>query len=235
MHHYTLALVGLVSLFGAGCSRVSPSSMLQPLSSAQSERVQSAANEAVFSHRVAFPESWTRPTEVHPQQLHYAYQISQEAGFAFVEQRNSNQPLIPKDGTPFMDPISFAGLLFTADQGKTWGISFSIPTSTLKDEWGPVHLNPIGMFWADKRYALDLLDDRGAGSGEGNVIRFWTKDGRTWERDPHCYYYVSADSYPHNQLPFEAPEADFDPPAPITELKTIACPAYADQLNGSSS
>ena len=101
--------------------------------------------------------------------------------FQFIKQPNLNTPL----SIPSSD-IKYKGALYSRDNGSSWNDFFVIDNP--KDYKGnEVKYNPVGMFVKDNKLYLDISDDRGAGSGEGNLLRYSTEDGKIWIRDS-CLY-----------------------------------------------
>lgn len=259
-----VALVTPLALFGAGCAKTevphqtssaaAPQTMATSSTSVSSSTEASApqvpelsAEDAAWITKnikagselvsVGRPASWHIPAPIVPAQFHIAYQMTYpDSAFGFVQQLNANHALLNDDGTLYQGPVSFAGVVFTSDRGQTWQRVFRIPTSGLIDAYdgSSVRLNPVGMFLHQGRYALDLIDDHGAGSGEGNLVRFWTTDGRTWARDPQCYYFIAEQYYDPNP----AMRSAYDPPGgndPILQDQKILpekCPSYMLKLTG---
>ncbi len=101
--------------------------------------------------------------------------------FQFISQPNLNIPLSISSSD-----IKYKGVLYSKDNGSSWNDLFVIDNP--KDYKGnEVKYNPVGMFVKDNKLYLDISDDRGAGSGEGNLLRYSTEDGKIWTRDS-CLY-----------------------------------------------
>jgi len=159
---------------------------------------------------IGFSSEWILPAEIKPIQFQNAYRLYESVYFGIIQQPNSNIYLPDAEGRQ-TEPVEFAGIIFTQDNGKTWSNFFEIKNE-YADDSGPVHLNPVGMFWYEGRYYVDLADDRGAGSGEGNLLRYWTSDAQNWTRETECYYFNPDTYYNHDPAarPADA-KGGFDP------------------------
>jgi hypothetical protein len=238
--------IGSLFIFGAGCNRraepvktevpviepvaAEPES-LPELTDEDSSWIQKNIEAGTIPVGIRFSNTWSIPNGVRLSQLqNHVYQLAEGTAFAFVNQRNGNTVLYrDANGELDTDPVSFAGVLFTKDNGKTWGRSFTIPTSTLMDASGtPVRLNAVGL-WYDKKgsYVLDIEDGRGVGVGEGNLIRFRTADGRTWIKDAGCYYFIPKSYY---NKPNGAGSSSSLNPNPNMKLMQYECPDYLDRM-----
>ncbi|PIQ77197.1 hypothetical protein COV82_05925 [Candidatus Peregrinibacteria bacterium CG11_big_fil_rev_8_21_14_0_20_46_8] len=106
--------------------------------------------------------------------------------YAMIRQPNLNWNIeVPRNATPW------AGILRSTDLGKTWHKFFTVKNPDDPAQPGQkMKFNPVGIFTADNAIFVDIADDRGAGSGEGNLVRFVTEDdGATWER-AGCFYLI---------------------------------------------
>lgn len=150
------------------------------------------------------------PKDVYPPQLQDTYQWGSII-FVFAvqpvgDEQRAEIEQYAGSGHTWAD---WSGVLASADRGKTWEKFFSTPVAhpdTIPDgEWCRWRYSPIGLFLAQNgRLLLDLKDYYlcGAGSGEGNFIRFATADnGRTWTWNaclyfiPEAYYRYPAGDY----------------------------------------
>ncbi len=173
------------------------------------------------------------PGGIVPAQFHTVYTLTASTFFGVIQRSNMNTPLPSDNGFYYLLPVSFAGLVVSLDSGQTWKQAFSLPTSTLRSEAGDeVRANVVGFFLQNGRYTVDIADDNGGGSGEGNLIRFSSVDGSRWVREPRCYYLVPEGYYSdvvqldlHPELRGTLP-----PLRKSMNLKTQVCPAYAKQL-----
>ena len=103
--------------------------------------------------------------------------------FQFIRQPNSNTPLSISSSD-----IKYKGVLYSKDNGSSWSDFFVIDNPTDYND-NEVKYNPVGMFMKNNKLYLDISDDRGAGSGEGNLLRYYTEDGEIWTRDS-CLYLI---------------------------------------------
>lgn len=240
-----ICVAGLI-LIGAGCARkneptpvyVPPqdappvSVPLRDVTDEDVNWIQMNAEGATIPRPTGFSSSWVMPEGIRlGQVVRHAYLLTEETAFVAVDQSNANMPLRNSEGGDVdTDPVSFAGLIFTKDGGKTWARSFSIPTSSVSDDSGPVHANVVGVWFDGEQdaYVLDVADDRGAGSGEGNLMRFRTVNGKEWIRDSLCFSFVPESYYiEYGSGPLWSLEINKDVTA-----KPIDCPPYADSLMG---
>ena len=122
------------------------------------------------------------PNYVFPEQKGETYKLENYI-FQFIRQPNLNTPLSISNSD-----IKYKGVLYSKDNGLSWSDLFIIdnPINYNGDE---VKYNPVGMFVNNNKLYLDISDDRGAGSGEGNLLRYYTEDGEIWTRDT-CLYLI---------------------------------------------
>jgi len=122
------------------------------------------------------------PDYVYPEQKGETYRLRNYV-FQFVMQRNLNISL------PILDnDIKWAGVLVSKDNGLSWN-DFFVTDNPIDHKGNEVKYNPVGMFVNNNKLYLDISDDRGAGSGEGNLLRYYTEDGKTWVRED-CFYLI---------------------------------------------
>lgn len=181
--------------------------------------------EGTIPHPMNIPTNWALPDGVFGPQMRNGYRLTDDAAFALVERRNSNKPLFDDVGNIWYGTTTFAGVLFTPDQGQTWKKSFEIPAHLGACEDRET-FNPVGFFWERGRFYLDIADDCGAGSGEGNTIRYSTIDGSTWKRES-CYYFIPEAYYapwPTNGDGTYAPANGLREVQTPHQLKKQACP-----------
>lgn len=117
---------------------------------------------------------------------------------ALVMQPNVNYNIpFGKPNMPIED-IKWAGILVSLDEGRTWQKYFTInnpKNEKAHNAAGVIVFNPVDIFTADKKLFIDIVDDIGTGSGEGNLVRFQSSDGGiTWQK-ARCYYFVPEDYY----------------------------------------
>jgi len=151
------------------------------------ETIRTLAAGGMRLTQVEEPEGWQVPEGLDPRRMTVGAQATPDVAFAFVQQPSMNIPLHGVNRNTF-EQFAYTGVLFTRDGGKTWRSAFSVPP--VMDESGIfVAYNPIGMQAKGGVYLLDVLDAAGAGSGEGQLVRFSTTDGRFWTR-VGCFYMV---------------------------------------------
>ncbi len=59
-----------------------------------------------------------------------------------------------------------------------------------------IKYNPIGVFEQDGDIYIDIVNDRGAGSGEGQLVRLVSSDGGVRWQKAGCYYYTPEKYFP---------------------------------------
>ncbi len=154
--------------------------------------IQRLAEESVIPQPTGPRSEWKIPEGVDVAQMRNGYGLTDDTAFAFVERPTMNKPLVDDQGTAWHGTTTFVGLLFTSDRGQVWRRSFEIPT--LNRCSGRETFNPVGLFSEGKKYYLDIADDCGAGSGEGNMIRYASTNGADWKQES-CYYFVPEKYY----------------------------------------
>lgn len=109
------------------------------------------------------------------------------------------------------------GVLIGEYGGEKWNKWFQIIDPVDPATKQAVKVNPVGIFMKGTAVYLDVVDDRGAGSGEGNLTRLQTKDGgKTWKTEG-CYYYVPEQYHPSGDL------QDMERIAPYSLKKSKGC------------
>ena len=103
--------------------------------------------------------------------------------FQFIKQPNLNTPLSISSSD-----IKWKGVLYSKDSGLSWN-DFFVIDNPIDCDGNEVKYNPAGMFVDNNKLYLDISDDRGAGSGEGNLLRYYTEDGKIWTRDSCLYLF----------------------------------------------
>ncbi len=154
--------------------------------------IQRLAQESVVPQSTGPRSEWKIPEGVDVAQMRNGYGLTDDSAFAFVERPTMNKPLVNDQGAAWHGTTTFVGLLFTPDRGQVWRRSFEIPK--LNRCSGRETFNPVGLFSEGKKYYLDIADDCGAGSGEGNMIRYVSTNGADWKQDS-CYYFVPEKYY----------------------------------------
>ncbi len=181
--------------------------------------------------------SWSVPDGIDPMQMSQGVSLAEGVAFAFVEQPNLWNPLWHASGeSAFGKPgdawtaVNFAGVLFTRDGGTTWSQTFSIPpvAGTARQDGDLTPFNPMGMFLENGSIWLDVVDDGGAGSGEGIDVRYSSTDGAAWKRTG-CYYFNPDVYFDVSKLTGTYTHYGFVPIFPHA-LEAVRCPAYAASL-----
>ncbi len=203
------------------------------------ERVEFNAKGGMLPQLIGRSFEWSLPAGVDAAQFRTAYRLKFNVLFGVVQQGNTGLMFTNEDGSLYQGPASFVGLIASFDEGDTWKVSLPLPTSTLQAGESPVRLNVVGLGFDEKRqgYVADVADDRGAGSGEGILMRFFSRDAQTWTRDAACYYllperYYTSDSYPHEPATTtsETQPTIGELKRPF-ELRTTDCPTYVQGLD----
>lgn len=98
--------------------------------------------------------------------------------FVQIKQRNRNFSVYPQE-----DELAWAGILVSIDNGESWQKYFSVFD-------GDIIHNVISLFTKDSILYIDVADALGAGSSEGNLTRFSSKNGgQSWSME-ECYYLI---------------------------------------------
>lgn len=118
------------------------------LSACDLETVQKSLQESNFKN-------------IHPDQVTDCYTI-EDMTFAFVSQPNTWTALIDVREWEKEGNQAWSGLVFQRAQ-EPMRIFFQIPENDY---------NPVGLYLQSEALILDVADDSGAGSGEGNLLRF---------------------------------------------------------------
>jgi hypothetical protein len=123
---------------------------------------------------------------LHSEQI-TAYFTIGDLSFAFVSQPNSWTPLLEVRDWEKEGNTAWSGLLVKHIKGP-WEILFEIPEEDF---------NPLALRVEDEALVLDIVDDSGAGSGEGTLLRYaYPFDGFTeenlykWMKQKCDGYYV---------------------------------------------
>lgn len=104
-----------------------------------------------------------------------------DVSFAILLQPNQNTPL------PLFKEGDMYGILARRGAGvPEYFLRYSRPEEGER----PIRMNPVDLFLEHGQLIVSLVDDRGAGSGEGNLLRLASADGGwTWGTDG-CFSYV---------------------------------------------
>jgi|GEM_PF-3066054 hypothetical protein len=258
-----LKKLSLVSLFtimltGAGCATSLPTTApvpqnpalkpvtIVPLNADDQKAIKDFVASGSPLVRILPASDWVIPDGIDPAQVEFGSAIqSPEIVFGYVEQPNSSIPLWHASGSSAFGAagqadwasVNFAGVIFSRDSGKTWREAFSIPIYPFDQTYtaeGFRPFNPVGMFTENNLLWLDIVDDGGAGSGEGVLVRYSSPDGVKWTRTNDCLYFVpesyfelsdpagpywAATIRPHNLAKYSASDSLHQ-----------ACPGYVSQL-----
>lgn len=131
------------------------------------------------------------PTDVYPTQVGDEVTIN-NIKYLYILQPNMNYDI----AIPYDDEVKFAGILSSTD-GKTWQKFFTINDPFVEEAYNKVEVthNVQRMYSSNGQLTIDLIDSRGAGSGEGNLTRLISKDGKSWAKTG-CYYYAGSQGGP---------------------------------------
>lgn len=98
---------------------------------------------------------------LHPEQITGYFSLG-DLSFAFVSQPNSWTPLLEVREWEKEGNTAWSGVLVKQIKGP-WEILFVIPEEDF---------NPLALRLRDQDLLLDVVDDSGAGSGEGQLLRY---------------------------------------------------------------
>jgi len=176
----------LIILLAVGCdSKPSPSKQAQNQTTETQSNKDSIRNlpDDIFPGQIgSFYDSYLYPS---------TYMVNGNV-YALVLEPSVNYNLPALKGKEIM----WHGVLRSQDNGKTWVKFFSIvDPSDLKNKGQKIKYNPAAVFLEEDKIYVDIVNTLGAGSGEGQLIRFATNDeGKTWQRN-ECYYFVPEQYY----------------------------------------
>lgn len=133
----------------------------------------------------------TFPTDVLSAQIKSAY-IVNNSTYMLVYEPNTNYDFPDLQGKT----IEWHGVLRSKANTEPWVKFFTITDPPDSSQQGQkIKYNPVGVFSDDKAVYVDIANDRGAGSGEGQLVRFMsTDDGQTWQQ-AGCYYFIPEQYY----------------------------------------
>lgn len=137
------------------------------------------------------------PEDVIPGQIDEVYEA---AGVRYAMARMTNMNF-PVEGLRGQTP-KWHGVLSSTDQGRTWTEFFSIqnPPDPSGDAPQGIIYNPVAVFAEDKTVYVDIANTNGAGSGEGQLIRFASSDGGTTWKRTSCLYLIYEQYHVSGQL-----------------------------------
>jgi hypothetical protein len=131
------------------------------------------------------------PADVLPEQIWSKYSVDGNI-YAYVIQNNANYHI------PALTDkvIKWHGVLRSKDNGQSWEKFFTVSNPKDPDTGNEIKYNPVGGFFENSKMYIDIANDQGAGSGEGQLIRFSTSDdGEKWVQEG-CYYFIPERYYP---------------------------------------
>lgn len=123
--------------------------------------------------------------QISPEQITACRKLGDKS-FAFVTQPNSWNVLQEVRDWEAEGNTAWSGLLYK-EEGSEWEVFFEIPEEDF---------NPLNLFLRDEDLVLDIVDDSGAGSGEGTLLRyaypFASLDDHSgaWTKEKCDEYYV---------------------------------------------
>ena len=101
------------------------------------------------------------PEKLNPNQITACRKLG-DMSYAFVMQPNTWNALIEVRDWEAEGNSAWAGLL-SKEEGSEWEVFFKIPEEDF---------NPVNLFITEESLVLDIVDDSGAGSGEGKLLRY---------------------------------------------------------------
>jgi hypothetical protein len=136
------------------------------------------------------------PEDVLPEQIKNRYLI-QNSLYVFALQPNANNYLPSLNNRKML----WHGVLKSKDEGKIWSKFFIIlDPNDPAEKNRKIKYNPVGVFAEKESIYVDIANDRGAGSGEGQLLRFKTTDeGKTWQK-VGCFYFIPENYYLQNDM-----------------------------------
>lgn len=156
------------------------------------------------------------PNDVLGSQILTSYEVHGDM-YALVFQPNSNWDLGDLNGREGL----WHGVMQSKGGTQPWTKFFTITDPVdLTGSSSQLKYNPAGVYYENGELFVDIVNDRGAGSGEGQLIRFVSNDlGQTWARRG-CFYFVPEQYYA--QIGGETMLNTFDPIS-LTELNQNEC------------
>ena len=194
---------GCVSTQFAASDQKSSYSVIQDIATGQIKNLP----PDVFPEQIgSFYDSFLYPSTYSVGNNLYTLALEPSANYALLALRELGKPVV------------WHGILQSQDQGKTWTKFFTVIDLADSDQVEQtIKYNPVGVFSEDNKLFVDIVNDLGAGSGEGQLIRFSTSDsGKTWEQDS-CYYFIPEKYYVDN------PNGKITQIDPHQLEKTIGC------------
>ncbi|MBD3362837.1 hypothetical protein GF362_03900 [Candidatus Dojkabacteria bacterium] len=119
---------------------------------------------------------FTLDEDIHPDQLKEVYKLG-ELYITLTQKPSVNIPINAPNAT-------YSGLLIGDNIDKLWEKLLLIQDSNETDK-----NNPYALWLEDNKLFLTIVDQNGAGSGEGILKLYSTIDGKTWIKQD-CNYYV---------------------------------------------
>jgi hypothetical protein len=134
------------------------------------------------------------PSDILPKQLGVVFTVG-NTRYQLVQIPSMNVYLPGLSETLSNEEIAklWHGVLILRPGSSEWEKFYTI--AHLTDADGPLKFNPVGVFEQNSALYIDIVDNRGAGSGEGNLVRLTTTDGgKTWKQTG-CYYFTPEKYY----------------------------------------
>ncbi len=135
------------------------------------------------------------PKEIHPEQAQpgSVWQLG-DILFFLAKQQSSN---VHFEALNYGE-ADFFGVLVSVDDGSSWQVFYRLRNPDIVD--GAQRLvNVVGLSVSKHHLFLDVIDDNGAGSGEGHLSRFRTHNGgKRWVRTACTYFmpdYYNAENF----------------------------------------
>ncbi|MDD4902309.1 MAG: hypothetical protein PHE24_04175 [Patescibacteria group bacterium] len=171
-----LIILALFSLALSGCSLFPPNEQKSSISA----QINQALNAGAAIKEIANP-NLKIPADINAGQIAKYFQIGNVL-FALVLRNSMNVVLSTPSGfTP-----SFAGILIAKQGDKQW-----IKLTEIKDSKVTDKNNPYYLLVDNKKLLLTVVDQNGAGSGEGMMKVFAWSAANDWQL-AGCYYFGSS-------------------------------------------
>ena len=130
--------------------------------------------------------SFTLPTDIHEAQIDNYYLLGDV--FVALVRRSSMNVYFLQDLPAGFD-ASFAGMIAADNNTRKWEKILTIRDSNATDKNNPYAIWTDGGYKTPQRYLfLTVVDQNGAGSGEGIMKLLTSTDAKTWIQE-QCYYF----------------------------------------------
>lgn len=129
--------------------------------------------------------SFPLPTDIHEAQIDNYYLLG-DVFVALVRRSSINVYL---EGLPAGFDASFAGIIAADNNSGKWEKILTIRDSNTTDKNNPYAIWTDGGYKTSQRYLfLTVVDQNGAGSGEGIMKLLTSSDAKEWTQE-QCYYF----------------------------------------------